>query len=350
MTDWIYEVMDFSMGLSEKAAVGLEEMNEAMKKKAESMQVALPSTLQKPEESKELQPVLQSEAPKVRLGLKLDITAPLILVPSSILNKNGNTSFLLVDLGHILITHDSGPIDEISDYGTFLIRLKRLGAYIQESDQAMEEDKAVIRPFSIDLDIGTRASKDVSLPATRIRANLDKFKVCVTKEKLRDLIQVVTSIQPPPPHESDVELQKRQERLKRGSQQISESVSASVSASISELAEKATTQEQDMALDAIFKLTEFCVSVKDTGDHLPAGGQPLLKTRIKQLEAKVIMSNWETKAELALDAYVTLFARDQPYLGYTSKIAPNYVWLSRRKTLISSTAPKVLPMQHMNLT
>jgi hypothetical protein len=293
--------MDFSLGLSDRAAVGLDEMNAAMTRKGETMQgvLALPTTQQKPQEESQESEV----AAKVRMTLKLDITAPLILVPSSAVNKNGNTPFLLVDLGHILISHDSGPIDEVADYGNFLIRLKRLGAYVQETHVAPEEDKALIRPFSINLDIGTRASKDLLLPATRIRANLDRFNVDVTKEKLRDLIQVVTSIQPPPPHESNMELQKRQERLKRGSQQISESVSASVSASISELAQK--TKDKEMLLDAKFTLSEFSISLKDTGEFLPAEGQPLLNTRIMHLKAKVKMSNWETVAGLTLDSYVT---------------------------------------------
>lgn len=266
------------MGMSGRAAVGLADMTMAANKKAEQgpKQMEAPKTEQQP---------APNEAPKVRMYLNLDITAPLVLLPSASTETVKN-SFLMLDLGHILITHDSGPIEEPSERQTFLIKLDRIGAYVQTTNDSPVPSMALIKPFSIGLDISTGTKS----PTTLLRGKLDKFKICVTKEKLRDLIQVVSSIQPPPPMK-EIAPADEPEVPKLG--QVSEP-------------EKKASGEKEVSFSAIFELSVFCVSVRDTGANKPTGGQPLLKTKIKDLKADVEVSNWETKAGLTLDWHVFL--------------------------------------------
>eukprot|EP01127_Copromyxa_protea_P021271 TRINITY_DN7272_c0_g1_i1.p1 TRINITY_DN7272_c0_g1~~TRINITY_DN7272_c0_g1_i1.p1 ORF type:complete len:3025 (-),score=744.59 TRINITY_DN7272_c0_g1_i1:27-7853(-) len=306
-------------------------MNEAAKKKEEHTAKLLhPATK---EEDSAIVPQPTVEAPPVRMMLNLDITAPLILVPSSVLNKNGNTSFILLDLGHILITHDSGPVEEQKDYGSFLIRLKRIGLYVQETNEAPEEDKALINPFSIDLDIATRVSKNPSLPATKLHGKLDEFKIDLTKDKLRDIIQVVMSIQPPPP----------MKETKRDSQLISEAAPG-----VTEIPKSDT---KEMTLGAVFELGEFCISVRDTGENKPVGGQPLLNLRMQHLKADVEVSTWETKAGLTLDAlYIedcselcVAKTKEDSYLLYTPQ---DEKLISFMYTGIPKTSPLYKQVEH----
>lgn len=272
------------MDVSDKAMVGLQEMNAAMAKKLEGSQ--------KPEQQQQQEDVQQvTETAPVRMKLNLDITAPLILVPSSAKTK---PTFLLLDLGHILITHDSGPVEDVKDYGNFLIKLDRIGAFVQDADELPIPSMALIKPFSIELDIATKVSKDVSLPATTLRGKLDKFKICVTKEKLRDLIHVVTSIEPPPPRKQ-LEVPEHKETSTSGGP----SVPLTEASSAKQVQE---AQVKEVSFGANFELSEFCISVKDTGENKPVGGQSLLKTRIKHLLAVVEVSNWETKAGITLDS------------------------------------------------
>lgn len=283
-----------------------------------------------------------SEAPKVRLRLNLDVTAPLILVPSSLPGDIQNNPIIILDLGHLVVTHDTGPPEEIVDYTYFYVQLEHIGAYVQNSDKAPLPLGAIIKPFSINLDIGTKHTlpevPKLELPATTIKGKLDKLNVCVTTEKVKDILRVVTSIQPPPPKKDEEEAahQKRLLKMQRRGNRLTESVGSltaqvaadwsrlsltptnSVSSlapkrgpklqkreSISEIAEEeltAVTREETLALE--FSLGRVTVMVRDKPEEGLPEGHTLVKAKVAELQMDVKVSNWDTNANLTLDRCV----------------------------------------------
>lgn len=297
------------------------------------------------------------------------MTAPLILVPAMIPDATtSNIPVMILDLGHLVVKHDSGPPEEIVDYTYFFIQLERIGAYVQNSDASPLPLGAIIEPFSINLDIGTKYDPKLNtdLPATTVKGRLAKLSVCVTTEKVKDILRVVTSIQPPPPKKDEdfavhkkrlLKMQRRGMRLtesvgsltaqaaadwsrlslvssgggspKQASLSPSYGISTSKSASLSpgygnsiskrdsvdsthsgepeqvDLPMKTKTKiTRESTLDLLFHLGKVTVMVRGKPDADLPEGEALVKAKIAELDMQVQVSNWDTNASLTLDRFV----------------------------------------------
>lgn len=256
---------------------------------------------------------------KVHMKLNLDVMAPLILAPASI-SIGQNVPIVILDLGHLVITHDSGPPEDIVDYTYFFIQLDRIGAYVQNTDTAPLPLGAIINPFSIDFNIGTKAVQGKpDLPTTTVKGQLEEFHVCVTTEKLKDILRVVTSIQPPPQKKDEDILvhQKRSLKMQRRGNRLTESVgsyTAQAAADWSRLSlaqsnpERAASfsnirksKEKEATLALSFNLGKVTVLVRDKPEENLPEGQALVKASIKALNMDVQMSSWDTSAAFTLD-------------------------------------------------
>jgi hypothetical protein len=260
------------------------------------------------------------------MKLNLDVTAPLILVPSANAPPGTNPPIVILDLGHLVINHDTGPPEEIIDYTYFYIHLKKIGAYVQDTDLSPLPLGAIIKPFDINLEIGTKAVVGrPELPATTVKGKLDKFNVSVTTEKVKDILRVATSIQPPSRTKGEdlTHHTKRTTKMQKRGIKLTESVGSLTAQAAADWSRLSYTGAQpsktDLApvtrestLELTFQLGKVTAMVRDKPDPKLVKGQALVKAKIETLNMRVNVSNWDTHATLMLDRSASLLLPSPP--------------------------------------
>jgi len=277
--EWIYEVMAFGMGFSEKAMTNIAALmppppEQTLSEATDPTAKTTTTTPTTPTEKKQ------------RMKMNLDVTAPLIIVPAPKPPSDGSEPVFLLDLGHVLVTNDTGPIDQPEDYNTFNIELDRIGAYIHQTNTfPLSIADAILVPFTISLGIGVKTAKGKpDLPATKLKGALDAFQIRLSKEKLKNIMAIALSVPLPPPElipaPSTLTVEEQYQRLSLSSQKV--------------------VGDFESMFSMAFQLGVLSVVLQE--DNVKGKeGKPLIDLRLKQLDVSFEQSNWSMDGKVTLD-------------------------------------------------
>jgi hypothetical protein len=266
----LFEVADFGTKLGAQATEKMALMAERMGGTADLTQGYTVSALPPAEEK-----------PK-RLMLNLNVDAPIVFVPSRTEEKAGPT--IVVDLGHVVVSHDSGEqSDTVPDFANFIIDMNDLNVFITEGDnddRAVYEDGAVIKKFGMHFVVGVRNSQNPELPATRLSGKLPEMNVFVTKEKLRDILIVASSMLPP---------------------QAAPALPAPSQATTKTVVTPVRETKKEFVLEAFFSIEAFNLILRDTTESETRRGTALARISFNGLETNFAMTNEAMNLEVKLD-------------------------------------------------
>lgn len=266
----LFEVADFGAKLGAQAAEKMALMTERMGG----------ADLTQGYTISDLPPV--EEKPK-RMTLNLNVDAPIIFVPSRTEEKAGPT--IVVDLGHVVVSHDSGEQGAtVPDLMSYIIDMNDLNVFITEGDnddRAIYEDGAVIKKFGMHFVVGVRNSQNTDLPATRLSGKLPEMNVYVTKEKLRDILIVASSMLPPPD---------------------AKALPAPTPAKVVAIT-PLKPAKKEFILDAFFSIEMFNLILRDTTESEDRRGTALARISFSGLETKFAMTNQSMNLEVKLDRF-----------------------------------------------
>lgn len=297
----IFEVADFGTKLGAKAAENMALMAERMGGTTDLTQGYSVT---------EVAPVV--DQPK-RMKLYLDVDAPLIFVPSCIEEKKGPT--IVVDLGRVVVDHDSGAIEgPAPEFMNYKIDMKDLNAFVTEGDSSNVdyEDGAVIKKFDMHFHVGVRNSQNSELPATKLNGKLPEINVFVTKEKLRDILIVASSIKPP-------------ESLTSPTEQ------PAINAATPSTAVVTTTSTKEFVLDAFFAIEKFNLMLRDTSESESEKEKASPQSRRGRALARISFNGLQTKfamtsEKMNLDVQLQRFrVKDRTSLNKLSPVTKNLV-------------------------
>lgn len=220
-----------------------------------------------------------------RMMLYLNVDAPLVFAPSRTEEKKGPT--IVIDLGRVVVEHDSGLYAEVvPDFMNYKIDMTDLNAFITEgdsSDPKAYEDGAIIKKFGMHFNVGVRSAEKPDLPATKLLGHLPEINVFVTKEKLRDILIVTSSIIPP-------------ETLAAGEAQSTKQTT---------VAAPTTAHKKEFVLDAFFSIERFNLILRDTTEGIATTrrGNPLARISFTRLETKFVMTNEKMDLDVKLNRF-----------------------------------------------
>jgi hypothetical protein len=273
----------------------------------------------------ELAPVYQEQ----QLVLNLNVDAPIVFIPSRVDVKEGPT--IVVDLGRVVIFHDSGPVDPAPEFFDYNIDMRDLNAYITEGDSCDPvgyEDRAIIKKFDMHFNLRARNSQNLAHPATKLHGKLPKMNIFVTKQKIRDILIVANSIKP----EAFV------------SAEAIEPEPADPTAKSSLASQQGPLLQREWLLDSFFEVDALNVMLRDTAQSSSDRGAALVRVCLNGLRVKFDLSNQDMKLDTKLDR---LRLKDRTPAN-KSTIAKNLVAspkgtsLSRLPSLPSLLSPPLL--------
>lgn len=305
----LFEVVDFGTSLGSQASTSMALMSDRLggADLTQGYSVATSDVVEVVEDPK-------------RMMLYLNVDAPLIFVPSCTDEKKGPT--IVIDLGRVVVDHDSGIYQgKPPDFFHYKIDMTDLNAFITEGDSAdpkAYDDGAIIKKFNMHFDVGVRTNQNSEIAATKLAGKLPEINVFVTKEKLRDILIVASSIKPPegPKALPSTEVTTTTTTITTATPTPTSKPTTTV----------ATPTKREFILDASFSIEAFNLMLRDTteGTAFPVTrrGTALARISFNGLETNFVMSNEDMGLDVKL---ARLRIKDRTAQNKKSPLAKNLV-------------------------